>query len=301
VQDSGFDDAQSWSEEYRMSKALRRLLRRRRSLVPRSRTLYRLCKRYVDDYNGDNNCDMYANGELHFARSILREKVDAVAFDVGANRGEWSAAILEINPSIQVHCFEPCGSAFRKLMARDLPGKVVRNNFGLSSRPGVQKMFIFGNAHTKNSLHPRLDRESKAHEEVRLETLVDYCVQHDISAVHYLKVDVEGHELDVLLGAKEMLAEQRIHIVQFEYGEAYVAAGVLLKDVVEFMADFDYDLYKLMPRGLILIGGYDTKLENFLNSNYVLVLRGGLEASTGDRNLPLHRSVFHAGNWLLRN
>jgi FkbM family methyltransferase len=227
----------------------------------------------VDDCSGDNNCDMHTNGEMRLVRNSLAGRAGVIVFDVGANKGTWCASVLDINPLAEIHCFEPCHSTFEKLMSRDFPGNAVLNRVGLSSCSRDQKMFVFGESHSKNSLHPRHDREPKRYEKVRLKTLVDYCAEGGIEFIDYLKIDVEGHEFAVLLGAERMLSEQRIQVVQFEYGEGYISAGVLLKEVVDYVDSFKYDLYKIMPRGLAPIREYSSKLESFLNSNYVLLSR----------------------------
>ena len=46
-----------------------------------------------------------------------------------------------------------------------------------------------------------------------------------------MKIDVEGAELDVLLGAKELLNKGHIDYLQFEYGGTFVDANVTLRQV----------------------------------------------------------------------
>lgn len=207
-------------------KWLKRLARRGLYIIPRNRVLYRICKRYVDDYNGQNNCDMFTNGEIRFLRQVLCRHPGVVVFDVGANRGQWSEAVLSLNPLAQIHCFEPCTSTFKLLTRRGFPSNLICNNLGLASRSSIQQLHVFGEGHGQNSLYPRYDKEPQTTESV-----------------------------------------------QFEYGENYVAAGVLLKDVIEFVTEFSYDLYKIMPRGLTPIRRYDVRLENFTNCVYVLLAR----------------------------
>jgi len=218
---------------------------------------------------------MHTNGELLCLGENLPRGADAVVFDVGANVGDWCKAVLDINPQAQVHCFEPSSFAFERLIGRNFPANVVCNNIGLSSSSSVQRLALFGWKSYYNSLYPdrRFGIEPERYEEVWLETLTNYCERHSIGRIDYLKIDVEGHELDVLQGAAEMLLERRIRTVQFEYCEAYIAAGVFLRDVVDFVAQFDYDLYKVLSRGVLPVREWHPKLENFRYSNYALLLR----------------------------
>ena len=239
---------------------------------PRNGILYWFCKCYVDYYKGENDTNMFRNGEARFLKKHLKRcGSDIVVFDVGANRGEWSEIILGINPKAKIHCFEPGNQTFRELGNKGFPANVVCNNFALGSRSGVQKLVLYGETSKYNSFFPRYDKESKSYQEVVVNTIDDYCKQHRIAQIDYLKVDVEGSEFDVLRGAVEILSSHRIGIIQFEYGTTFLDAGIFLKDMYQFAANFDYEVYKILLRGLSPVNGYRRKLENFHYSNYVLI------------------------------
>ena len=86
------------------------------ALVPANSMIYRLCKRYVDRYNSENNDNIQTNGELRLMRAVLPKC--ASVFDVGANIGDWTALAMEINPQLQIHCFEPSAATFQRLQSR---------------------------------------------------------------------------------------------------------------------------------------------------------------------------------------
>ena len=86
------------------------------SLIPRNPFLYRVCKRYVDRYNSENNDSIHTNGELRLMRAVL--PMCMTVFDVGANIGDWTALALSINPRLQIHCFEPSVATFQRLQGR---------------------------------------------------------------------------------------------------------------------------------------------------------------------------------------
>ena len=51
---------------------------------------------------------------------------------------------------------------------------------------------------------------------VEVITLDKFCLQHRIQKINVLKIDVEGTELQVLLGGKSTFQEDNVSIVQFE-------------------------------------------------------------------------------------
>lgn len=57
------------------------------SLIPRNPFLYRVCKRYVDRYNSENNDSIHTNGELRLMQTVLPQC--KTVFDVGANKGQF--------------------------------------------------------------------------------------------------------------------------------------------------------------------------------------------------------------------
>ena len=238
--------------------------------------LYRVCRHYVDRYNGDNNDNMTSNGEARFLRQVLG--ACQTVFDVGANIGDWTALALEINPRLQVHCFEPLPTTYAELQGRSFPAQVVRNDFGLGSKAEQRSLLVYDHSSGMNTLFQRKGLEagwgiSTPHkaEAVWLDTVDAYCARRNIAQVDLMKLDVEGNELEVLRGAGTMLSEGRVGMVQFEYGGCNIDSGVLLKDFFEYALPLGYVPHKIMPDRLKRVERYDQRLENFTYQNWVLV------------------------------
>jgi hypothetical protein len=95
-----------------------------------------------------------------------------------------------------------------------------------------------------------------------------------VQFIDFLKVDVEGHELEVFKGTKEMLGKGAIKYIQFEYGGCNIDARMLLKDLFNFFLPYHYTLYKIYPHELRHVPRYDQRLENFQYQNWVAVAKG---------------------------
>lgn len=199
-------------------------------------------------------------------------------FDVGANVGDWTALALKINPNLQIHCFEPSAATFQRLHERDFKGSVKYINIGLSSAPGEATLYVFEHCAGTNSLYKRQGLEdgwglkAQQHKEtIRLTTLDAYCQRSGIQMIDFVKVDVEGHELEVIRGAEGMLKQRRIKRIQFEYGGCNIDSRVLLKDIFDFFAPYSYVFFKVLPHGLRHVPRYDQRLENFQYQNWAVI------------------------------
>ena len=172
-------------------------------LVPDSNKLYVLAKRYVDRHEGRNNCDMATNGEPRILRTYMPRC--RVVFDVGANISDWTRMALTINSLLDVHCFEPSKDTFQVLNQLQASFPSVRcNNIGLGSAAGEAQIFVFAPGSVLNSLYRRIGINSADHQTVRetvqIDTFDNYCHENNIDVVDFVKVDVEGHELEVFNG-----------------------------------------------------------------------------------------------------
>ena len=239
--------------------------------LPASRLIFRICRHYVNVYKSENNADIHTNGELHLLKTVLPRCL--VAFDVGANVGDWAALALGINPGLSVHCFEPSASTYKLLNTRGLCGSVVLNHLGLGATPEPKTLHVFSDGAGTNSIYQRegLNAAQTKSEQIQLDTLDAYCKLLQVRQIDFLKLDVEGHELDVLKGAKCMLTQGHIKRIQFEYGGTYIDARILLKDMFDLLVPHGYKLYKVYPNSLQLAERYEQVLENFQYANWVAI------------------------------
>lgn len=250
-------------------------LKRRLLAAPRDQALYEACRDYAGRFDGENDPDPARNGEYRVLQSVMPES--RVVFDVGAHVGAWSEAVLAINPALEVHAFEPARDNFAVLAAKRLP-QVVTNNVGLGARAEQRELYTLGTDTQLRSLYRREGLEDdykietpRTGEPVALITLDEYCATRGVARIDYLKIDTEGHDLQVLRGARGMLGRRAIRIIQFEYGAANIESRDLLKDFFGFFRDYEYNLHKIHAEGYGLFLRYNARLENFQYQNWLAV------------------------------
>jgi FkbM family methyltransferase len=204
-----------------------------------------------------------------------------VFFDVGANEGHYISNIIKtINevPNIAgessciIHCFEPSLKTFTQL-ENNIAGKknIVINNIGLGVEKTTGKLFVPAHGNVLSSAFSKHITARKItdykEEEIHIDTLDNYCANNNIENISFLKIDVEGFELNVLYGAKEMLLKNAIDMIQFEFGECMIDARVFFKDFWDLLHK-NYDFYRILPKGLVLIKEYTEELEVFHCANF---------------------------------
>jgi FkbM family methyltransferase len=247
--------------------------------IPQSRALAACCRTYCE-YCGDPAfgipSDPTGSGEFRFLKEVAH-RLDVV-LDVGANVGDWTSALLALRPSVTVHAFEPATSAHAALQRRRFPDNVAVHNTALSSKQGTASLHLFKENPQLNSLHNRVGLEACAgispathSEEVKLWTVDDFCATYNVQSVDLMKVDTEGHEIDVLQGSLGSLKSGRIARVQFEYGGTYIDARRLLRDAFDLFRGLDYAMFRISRNGLLACPRYDQRLEDFRYSNFVVL------------------------------
>lgn len=246
-----------------------------RQIPPSNLMLEHFCRRYLDRFNGDNDSDPSLNGEEFLLRAELPKIKGGVVFDVGANIGDWARYVLQVESSIQLHCFEPSHTTFRRLADSHWPRHVHLNNCGLGDTAGQLELNIVDPASGLNSIYVRRGVESargKSKETISITTVDAYCGENGIDHIDFFKVDVEGHELAVFKGMSRMLAERRVQLIQFEYGGCNLDSRAFLVDIWEYLEQFGFKFFKIFPEGPRSISNYSQELETFKYSNWLAVL-----------------------------
>ena len=163
-------------------------------------------------------------------------------FDVGANTGQSAASFLKNFPEARIFSFEPAQRTYEQLCqsVAGTRGQPFQLAFGASNGTG----FL-----AADPADSKLNRLADAgSESFPIRTLDSFCLEHDVDKIEFLKIDTEGHDLQVLMGAQAMLANGRIDIVEVEAG---------MNPTNEWHVPFESMKQPLEAAGYLLFGLYE--------------------------------------------
>jgi FkbM family methyltransferase len=178
----------------------------------------------------------------------------AIVFDVGANAGYFSILTAEL--SGRAHAFEP-NPGVRALLERSVAlgsGEIVVVAAACSDCEGMVPLYLSDPGNTGMSSVRRPADGHGARIQVSTITLDAYA-QSTGARPALIKVDVEGHEREALVGASRLLADVR----------PVVIAEVGTDATLELMRELDYEPHRIGAGGALswhdgrleLVGGYE--------------------------------------------
>lgn len=250
----------------------------------------RLAMHVLNRINGDDNYDPRTNGEYWILGRIKERHAgpDLVVFDVGAHVGEWTLqAAHRTPPGARVFSFEPTSASRKRLTEAVEKGGVAKIvtivDAALSDQDGTGSVFIDGDLCGTNSVYRQGYQEKwrDVNAEKKIETVPlmkgdTFCAQRKLDRVHFLKIDAEAHEVNILRGFERMLAERRVDYIQFEYSHGWINARHFLHEAWAYLEGKGYTIGKLRGNSLFYPERYATRFERFEACNY-FALKPGVE------------------------
>lgn len=218
--------------------------------------------------------DTKNNGESFFMKTAIHDFKVSSLFDVGANKGNYAKLFLELGFTKDIYCFEPHPTTFKYLNEAVDSSQFKKFNLAFSKESGSFPIFDY--AAEDGSEHASLFKDviEKVHKGktvshlASVTTIDEFVEVNKIVGIGLLKIDTEGNEYNVLLGAQKSLKNNKIDYIHFEFNEMNVVSRVFLKDFFLLLENFN--LYRLLPSDFLPLT-YDHSLMNELFSYQSIV------------------------------
>lgn len=180
--------------------------------------------------------------DMAFLLHHLRE--DELFVDVGANRGSYT--ILASGAcKAKVVAFEPIPDTHAKLETNvrinHLEASVECLNVGLADQPGRLQFVSSDDAMNRVAVE---GSDASRLLEVEVSTLDTILGQRSPSL---MKIDVEGYELPVIQGARELLGKESLEAIIMETNDSGNRYGYDNDELLGILASYDFTAYDYSP------------------------------------------------------
>lgn len=225
-------------------------------------------EKYLRAYRNRNH-NLVTNGEAAVLEMLPPDSV-RLALDVGCHAGHWTDQLLNRQPAAKVVGFEPTPDLADRLEAKYADeARFSLERAALGQVPGLATLYVQGESSVNSLVHnPAADLVDEI--EVAVTTGDEFLARVGLDQIDYLKIDVEGHDLQALLGFSKALKAGAIGVVQFEYNEWNAISHSLLGDFYALLEPLGYTLGRVHPTGLEYVP-YSLQIENWVGPAFVAI------------------------------
>ena len=169
--------------------------------------------------------------------------------DVGASYGLFADEAWRHWPEALIHCFEPEPEYVEQLGRRartDPRLKVCGALVGAAANPGQRYFHLMGGSTVLEENTDRAEDPTTTCGPPRtsgMVTLDAYCGEHGVRA-EFLKIDVQGYELEVLKGAEGILGSVEVILTEVNHTELFKGVP-LAADLIGWIAERGFALHDI--------------------------------------------------------
>lgn len=194
------------------------------------------------------------------------KKLDKIViFDVGANVGQSVKRFNQNFKKSKIYSFEPIPHIFEILKKNTKIDNVKLFNLALSNETKERSFNIY-KYHQVSSFY-KIKENSKFQKfrelgfkdnstqsiKVNTDTIDNFVKKNSIENIDLLKIDTQGHEGEVLAGAKNLLSKEKIRVIELEFiiGIAY-EKNLNFSEIEKHLIPNGYKLIAIDEAGNIL-------------------------------------------------
>lgn len=185
-----------------------------------------------------------------YHHTIIKNNKEAneisVIIDIGANKGWFTVLFGKLAEDGTVYAFEPVKSAFNELK-RNIHLNDLKNtqlyNMALSNYIGFGNMEIpFNHSPLAYLIEDTENCSYKTH----VTTLDSFIQEMHIPKIDLIKIDAEGSEYNIILGAQKLLSSEQAPVLILEaYDKCLSRYGTNTSTLIEFLKSKNYCVFDI--------------------------------------------------------
>ncbi len=192
-------------------------------------------------------------------KKILKKK-NNIIFDIGANKGQSLTRFGKLFNNTYFYSFEPSFSAFKVLKSKyGNQSNIKLFNTALGEKKKKKLFYEYENSELSSfiKINKKFD-EKKKKISVETDTIYSIFKKNNLKKIDLLKMDTQGYEEPILRGAKNLIINQKIDLIELE---------IILGDYYEKSSSFK------KIEDILSLGGYrllalDRRLNIFENKKF---------------------------------
>ena len=205
---------------------------------------------------------------IHQERIVkfIKNRDIRIVVDIGAHKGEFLKHIKKIKSIRKVYSLEPQKMVYNELLKETDNKKFFAYNLAISNNSGKQKMQINDFSMTsslskvnEDSIYYKiknfiLGNKKKKFEIITTEKLDYFIEKRNLNKIDLLKIDTEGHELNVVKSGLKTLKKTKYLLIEFRQNDLYLhysphaLHNMIIKNNFKLIKNFKFPLFSMEDR-----------------------------------------------------
>lgn len=197
------------------------------------------------------------DNEYLFLKRILKQNQNIVAMDVGANEGIFTIIMKAISDDCIIYAFEPSPRIYKRLkrnISLNRFNNVFIENCCLGSYEGITEFYEcqrYQTGHSSIKCPAEDTSVPKKILKVPITTLDSYVNKKRVKKLDFIKVDIEGGELDFLKGGVATISKFKPTIMAEVHDLRTKQWGYRAFDIYNFLKQLGYNWYEIREGGIL--------------------------------------------------